>query len=92
MPKINKKVLEKWKLENKREVIAVKELGEKIGYGNMMSIASALWGLKLKKSQGNSSGAFIPTLPYAMKKVDGEKATEELERRIESFKKLFENE
>jgi len=43
------------------EIDAVKELGDKIGYGNMMSIASALWRRLLKKSGIPESGAFIPT-------------------------------
>ena len=44
-----------------KEFEAVKELGEKIGYGNMMSIASALW-RKSAKEQGHPiSGVFIPT-------------------------------
>ena len=43
------------------EIEEVKELGEKIGYGNMMSIASALW-RKTAKEQGYPvSGAFVPT-------------------------------
>ena len=43
------------------EIDAVKELGDKIGYGNMMSIASALWRRLLKESGVPTSGAFIPT-------------------------------
>lgn len=31
------------------QVEEVLELGERIGYGNMMDIAGALWALKLKK-------------------------------------------
>ena len=47
------------------EVKAVKELGEKIGYGNMMSIASALWRKSLKENGYPISGAFVPTcLPF----------------------------
>jgi hypothetical protein len=43
------------------EIDAVKELGDKIGYGNMMDIASALWRRLLKKSGAPTEGAFIPT-------------------------------
>jgi len=43
------------------EVKEVKELGEKIGYGNMMSIASALWRKSAKENGYPISGAFVPT-------------------------------
>ena len=33
----------------KAEVITVKELGETIGYGNLMDIASMLWEIDMKK-------------------------------------------
>ena len=89
MTKINNDILEKWELENEIEVRAVKHLGESIGYGNMMSIASALWALKLKESGCPTTGAFIPTLAYDMKKKEGLKAVEEQNRRMEYFKKRF---
>lgn len=49
--------------ENTFEVVAVQRLGEKIGYGNLMSIASALWRRKLVKAYGKGyeTGAFVPT-------------------------------
>ena len=43
------------------EIKEVKELGEKIGYGNMMSIASALWRNSLKEKGYPIDGAFVPT-------------------------------
>lgn len=43
------------------EVKAVKELGERIGYGNMMEIASALWRKSAKENSYPVSGAFVPT-------------------------------
>lgn len=46
----------------KNEVLKVKELGEVIGYGNMMSIASALWRKSLKQKGFPIEGAFIPTI------------------------------
>jgi len=47
------------------EIKEIKELGEKIGYGNMMSIASALWRKSLKEKDYPISGAFVPTcLPF----------------------------
>lgn len=50
------------------EINAVKKLGEKIGYGNLMSIASGLWSVDLQKKYGTSSGAFIPVCIYDVKK------------------------
>ena len=43
------------------EIKEVKILGEKIGYGNMMGIASALWRKSLKEKDYPISGAFVPT-------------------------------
>ena len=45
-----------------KEIHEVKKLGEVIGYGNMMSIASALWRKSLKEKGFPISGAFIPAL------------------------------
>lgn len=46
------------------EVNAVKRLGDQIGYGYLMHIASALWRRSLTKEYGEkvAEGAFIPTL------------------------------
>lgn len=46
----------------KKEFEQVKELGERIGYGNMMSMASALWRKSLKDSGVPTYGAFIPVI------------------------------
>jgi len=43
------------------EYAAVKLVGEKIGYGNLMDIAATLWRRKLKDAGGPESGAFYPT-------------------------------
>ncbi len=51
---------EKAKLQS--EINAVKQLGEQIGYGHMMEIASALWRKSLKEKDYPASGAFIPTI------------------------------
>lgn len=54
----------------KRECEEVKRLGDQIGYGNMMTIASALWA-KILVDQGYSdSGAFFPTILGNMKPGD----------------------
>lgn len=89
---INQNVLDQWEESHKREVLAVKQLGDAIGYGNMMSIASALWALLLDESGAPICGAFIPTIAYDMKKKDGIKAEEEQVRRMKSFKRMLKNE
>lgn len=48
----------------KNEILLVKELGDQIGYGNLMTIASAIWRKKLKDSGTPVSGAFVPTIEY----------------------------
>ena len=45
------------------EYAAVKLVGEKIGYGNLMSIAGTLWRRSLRDQGYPESGAFIPTCP-----------------------------
>ena len=49
--------------EHTFEVVAVQRLGEQIGYGHLMSLASALWRRNLRKEYGEkiAEGAFIPT-------------------------------
>jgi len=42
--------------------IKVKRLGQKIGYGNMMSIARELWAEEMKKEGHPISGVFVPVL------------------------------
>jgi len=70
----------------KSEIEQVKELGERIGYGNMMSIASGLWALMLEKQYGITSGAFVPTVTGMMKKIDAKRAELERARRKEMFR------
>ena len=45
------------------EIAAVKLVGDKIGYGNLMSIAGALWRRMLREEGYPESGAFYPTCP-----------------------------
>lgn len=53
----------------KNEIKAVEELGESIGYGHLMELASAIWRKKMKDAGQPTSGVFVPTLPgfYAEK-------------------------
>ena len=48
------------------EAQQVKVLGEQIGYGNMMALASALWRKSLKEQGFPVDGAFMPTLKCAI--------------------------
>lgn len=48
--------------KSQSEIEAVKQLGEQIGYGHLMGIASALWRESLKEKNYPESGAFVPTI------------------------------
>ena len=48
-------------MSRKNEIIEVKALGERIGYGNMMDIASALWSMKLS-DDGIERIMHVPTV------------------------------
>ena len=46
----------------RKQMIAVKQLGDEIGYGNLMWWASALWRRKLSDLGYPHNGAFVPRL------------------------------
>jgi len=48
-------------MTQEQEINFVKNLGESIGYGHLMSIASALWRKSLKEKGYPEDGAFVPT-------------------------------
>ena len=50
------------------EISAVKALGEQIGYGHLMELASALWRKSLKEKDYPTSGAFVATIEPDIKK------------------------
>lgn len=54
----------------KKEIKAVKLLGEQIGYGNMMDIASNLWAKKLIDEGVPDSGAFYPVSEFEVKETE----------------------
>lgn len=54
----------------KDQVKLVKSIGDNIGYGHLMFIASALWRKDLKEHGVPPEGAFIPTIEYSVKKTD----------------------
>lgn len=68
------------------EVCAVQRLGEQIGYGHLMSLASALWRRDLvnKYGDGFASGAFVPILRGL---IVGE-WTENVEKEIEIYDEI----
>jgi hypothetical protein len=54
----------------RQECEAVKRLGDQIGYGNMMTIASALWAKDLIDNELPDEDAFYPTILSNMKPGD----------------------
>lgn len=71
------------------EVLAVKILGDQIGYGNMMNIASALWRNMLEKSGGPKEGAHISTVRSCIKKKDMKWKQKELDRTDEQIQSII---
>lgn len=52
----------------KEQVEIIKSIGDQIGYGHLMCIASALWRKRLKETGTPPEGAFVPTIEYSVKK------------------------
>ncbi len=73
----------------KNEIKAVKALGEEIGYGQLMILASALWRKSLKDKGYPEVGAFVPTcLPFIGDKEileNTEKENKVYDRLIEKY-------
>ena len=69
----------------KQEIIAVKELGEAIGYGNLMDIASALWAMKLS-GDGVERIMHVPAVEPCMKKKEWERTRKGVLGRMEEIK------
>ena len=52
----------------KEEVKVIKKLGEEMGYGHLMSIASSLWRNKMRDEGYPIVGSFVPTcIPFIEK-------------------------
>jgi len=68
-------------LQKKTTVEIVKQLGQEIGYGQLMSLASAHWRAQLKEMDVPESGVLIPTL---IDYLQGEER-EMMEREIKHF-------
>lgn len=70
-----------------QEIIAVKQLGEAIGYGNMMVLATALWRKSLRDNGYPESGAFIGTI-YGLLDEGGRQIAD---KEIPMYDRLIEN-
>ena len=68
----------------KVEVEQVKELGEQIGYGHLMELASALWRKSLEEKNYPISGAFVTTIGQCVEK-EMFKATEKSRKAYDAF-------
>ena len=72
-------------MDRKSEILEVKSLGDRIGYGNMMDIASALWSMKLS-DDGIERIVDVPTIETFMKKKEWERTRKQVLGRIEEIK------
>ena len=78
-----------WEDKWKDEILAVKELGEQIGYGNMMDIASSLWCIMLDDKYGHSTGAFEPVCIAPIDKKYAEELKISRKKRNEQIRKII---
>ena len=72
-------------MSRKSEIIEVKALGERIGYGNIMDIASALWSMKLS-DDGIERIMHVPTVEPCMRKKEWERTRLQVLARIDEIK------
>lgn len=73
----------------KNQILQVKALGEMIGYGNMMDIASILWAQKLKDDGYDDIGAFYPMILPEIKNGALKKyAKNDRKRKLDYFSEL----
>lgn len=73
----------------KNEIQQVKALGELIGYGNLMDIASILWAKKLQDDGYDNIGAFYPMILPEIKEGDlKEYAIKDRKQKLAYFKEL----
>lgn len=68
------------------ETLMIKQLGDQMGYGHLMSLASSLWRKKLVDSKTPIEGAFVPTcIPFIEKEYQ-----EMTIREAENYDKIVE--
>ena len=75
---------------NFEEIKEVKELGKKIGYGQLMSLASALWSISLADnySQDVAKGAFVPVPIMDVEPSCQAKHQDELDKFVKSVREV----
>ena len=69
-------------MNRKEEIAQVEQLGEAIGYGNLMDIASGLWALK------EGSPTHMPSVIGFMTEEGKKVALQQLDARLTELKKL----
>ena len=74
---------------SKQEIQSVKELGDRIGYGNVMDLSSALWQIMLEDKHGLHSGAFIPTIAGFMHPEEAARAINERKDKIDIIREIL---
>ncbi len=74
-----------------KDMAEVKKLGDRIGYGNMMAIATAFWKKLLIDGGGTDSGAFHG-VPKAGIKKDWIKSVESGEKIYDEYLNVFNDE
>lgn len=74
-------------MSRRDEILNVMELGEKIGYGNLMAIASTLWAQK-ESSDGVIRAGHLPTVEPFLTKEGKEAARCELMANLEELNSL----
>ena len=70
------------------DIKAVEKLGEAIGYGNMMDIASALWSKKMTAKTGQYCVMHVPTVEAYLTDEGKEVARAALDARVDELKEL----
>ena len=71
----------------RRQCEEVKRLGDQIGYGNMMTIASHLWAKMLVDEGLPDTGAFYPTIISNMRDTE---LTEIQKKERDAYLRMFE--
>lgn len=69
-------------MSRESEILEVKALGERIGYGNMMDIASAIWAIEVGHPM------HMPSVEGFMTEKGKEVALHGIEARMEELKRL----
>lgn len=75
--------MDKWDEIYRHEILHVKALGEMIGYGNLMDIASILWAEQLKRDGFPDSSACYATIISEIK--EGELKDTLIEARLQKI-------